>query len=155
MSILIDQIMDALVAVVSTTSEATGGVFEDRSQAYGVEDANAIDISLADANGRSMGDNHPARSVLSGNLQVDIAIYTRAAINSQGLEVSARKLSNPIWASAHAKIMADPTLGGLVGQIRWQRAIWRKQAADGTACWATHSYLITYAMRERTLLAIT
>lgn len=149
---LIDQVMTAFVAVVATTPEAIGGVFEDRAQAFTLDEAGAIDISLREADGRTLGDNSPVRSVLATVLQVDLSIYTRAAITATGVEPSTRQLSNPIWASAHARIMADPTLGGLASRVRWKRASWRRENADGNAGWTTHSYEITLAMREQDLL---
>lgn len=153
MSTLIDQVLDAFVAVVASTPEATGGVYEDRAQAYTVDQANAIDITLREADSRTLGDDSPVRSLLATTVQVELAVYTRNAINSAGVETSARKLSNPIWASAHARLMADPTLGGLASRIRWKRCSWRRENADGNAGWASHSYEITLAMREQTLLA--
>lgn len=149
---LIDQVVDAFVAVVTTTPEATGGVYEDRAQAFTVDQDKAIDITLREADGRPLGDSHPLRSVLAAVVQIELAIYTRSAINSAGVEQSARKLSNPIWASAHARLMADPTLGGLAARVRWKRASWRRENADGNAGWASHTYEITLAMREHNLL---
>jgi len=153
MTTMIDQVLDAFIAIVATTPEATGGVFEDRAQAFTADQANAINITLQEADGRTLGDSSPVRSVLATVVQVELAIYTRAAISSAGVETSARKLSNPIWASAHARLMADPTLGGLAARVRWRRASWRRENADGTAGWASHTYEITLAMREQNLLA--
>ncbi|MFZ3141149.1 hypothetical protein [Polaromonas sp.] len=153
MTTLIDQVMAAFVAVVSTTPEALGGVYEDRAAAFTVDQDKAIDITLRDADSQTLGDSHPARSVLRTTLQVELAIYTRAAIDSSGLENSVRKLTNPIWASAHARLMADPTLGGLAARVRWRRVSWRRENADGNAGWASHTYEITIAMREQNLLA--
>lgn len=149
---LIDQAVDAFIAAVAPTPGVTG-VYEDRIQAYTVDDAPAIHVSLGDASADTLGDQHPARSVLRTTLQIDLAIYTRSAINAAGAEVSGRALAAPVWASAHGLLMADPTLGGLALRVRWRRSSWRQEAADGTAGWATHSYEITLAMREQTLLS--
>ena len=153
MTTLIDQAVDAFVAAVAGTPEAAGGVFEARQQAFTVADDKAIEITLREAEGQTLGDNSPLRSLVSATLQVELAIYTRAAMNGAGVELPARKLANPIWASAHARLMADPTLGGLAVRVRWRRASWRQENADGTAGWATHTYEITLAMREHNLLA--
>ena len=149
---LIDQALDAFVAVVSTTPEATGGVFEDRAQAYTADQDNAIEITLHEAEGQPLSDYNALRSVLVTTLQIELAVYTRAAINGAGIEQPTRKLSNPIWASAHARLMADPTLGGLVASTRWRRASWKRESADGTAGWSVHTYELTLAMREHNLL---
>lgn len=129
MTTLIDQAVDAFVASVTGTPEAVGGVFEDRRQAFTVDDDKAIEINLRDADSQTFGDNSPLRSLVNTVLQVELAIYTRAAMNGAGVELPARKLANPIWAS------------------------WRAESADGTAGWATHTYEITLAMREHNLLA--
>ena len=149
---LIDQALDAFVAAVRATPEATGGVFEDRVQAFTADQDNAIEITLHEAEGQPLSDYNALRSVLVTTLQIELAVYTRAAINGAGVEQPTRKLSNPIWASAHARLMADPTLGGLVASTRWRRASWKRESADGTAGWSVHTYELTLAMREHNLL---
>lgn len=152
---LIDQAVDAIIAAVTGPSLIDGltGVYEDRQQAYTEADAPAIEVSLREAVSDVLGDNHPARSVLKVTLQIELAIYTRSAIHADGTEASARSMASPIWAAAHARLMADPSLGGLAVRIRWVRCTWRKEAADGTAGWASHIYEVTLAMRENNLLA--
>jgi hypothetical protein len=82
-----------------------------------------------------------------------MAIYTRSVIGADGKETSARSLAAPIWAAAHALLMADPSLGGQALRVRWMRSNWRKESADGTAGWASHTYELTLAMREQNLQA--
>lgn len=151
MTTLIDDALDAFISAITPTSGVTA-VFEDRTQAYTHADAPAINVTLTDAAADTLGDQHPARSVLRTTMQVDMAIYTRSAIDAAGVEVSARKLAAPIWAAAHALLMADPSLGGKALRVRWRRSSWRKESADGAAGWATHTYELTLAMREQDLL---
>lgn len=148
---LIDQAIEAFVAAVTPTPGVTG-VYEDRTQAYTHDDAPAINITLTDAAADTLGDQHPARSILRTTVQLDMAIYTRSAIDAAGQEASARSLAAPIWAAAHALVMADPSLGGKALRVRWRRSSWRKESADGAAGWANHTYEITLAMREQDLL---
>lgn len=152
MTTLIDSALDAFIAAVTPTPGVTA-VYEDRTQAYTHKDAPAINVALTDAAADTLGDQHPARSVLRTTVQVDMAIYTRSAINAEGTEVSARKLAAPIWAAAHARLMADPSLGNKALRLRWRRSSWRKESADGAAGWATHTYELTLAMRELNLLS--
>lgn len=152
MSTLIDQAFSAFIAAITPTPGVTG-VYEDRSQAYDQADAPAINVTLSEATAETLGDQHPARSVLRTTVQVELAVYTRSAINAAGQEVSARQLAAPIWAGAHALLMADPSLGGKALRVRWRRSNWRKESADGTAGWATHTYELTLAMREQNLLS--
>ena len=149
---LIDQAMSAFVAAITPTPGVTG-VYEDRTQAYTAEDAPAINVSLTDATSDVLGDQSPARSVLRPVLQVDLAVYTRSAINAQGKEEPCRQLAGPVWASAHQLLMQDPSLGGKALRVRWRRSNWRTEAADGAAGWATHTYEVTLAMRELDLQA--
>ncbi len=152
---LIDQALDAFkAAIVGTVPIADiTGVYEDRQQAYTEADAPAIEVSLRDAGADVLGDNHPARSMLKTMLQVELAIYTRSAMRADGTEASARSMGSPVWAAAHARLMADPSLGNLALRVRWVRSSWRKEAADGTAGWAIHTYEIHLAMREHNLLS--
>jgi hypothetical protein len=151
MTTLIDQALEAFIAAVALTPGVTG-VQEDRTQAYTQDDAPAISIMLTDAGADTLGDQHPARSVLRTTMQVELSIYTRSAMGANGQEASARSLAGPIWASAHALLMADPSLGGQALRVRWRRSNWRKEAADGAAGWASHTYEITLAMRELDLM---
>ncbi len=152
MTTSIDQALEAFIAAVTPTPGITG-VYEDRSTPFTEADAPAIEVSLRDAAGEVIGDQHPARSVIKTTLQVELAIYTRSAMRADGTEASARSLANPIWAAAHARLMADPSLGGQALRVRWRRSSWRKEPADATAGWASHSYEIIIAMREHNLLA--
>ena len=149
---LIDQVVDAFIAAVSTTPGVTG-VYEDRQQAYTHNEAPAIEVSLREATGDVLGDDHPARSVIKTTLLIELAIYTRSAIRADGTESTTRSLASPIWLAAHSRLMTDPSLGGLASRIRWQRSAWRKEAADGTTGWASHTYEVFLAMREHNLLA--
>ncbi len=110
-----------------------------------------IAVPTTDAAAETLGDQHPARSILRVTIQMDMAIYTRSAIRADRQEVSARSLAAPIWAAAHALLMADPSLGGKALRVRWRRSNWRKESADGAAGWANHTYEITLAMREANL----
>ncbi len=148
-----DAAVDAFIAALAGLPEATGGVSEDRQEALGPDDKGAIEVNLREADGQALGDDGPLRSLIRATLQIEMAIYTRAAIDAAGVEVSSRKLASPIWAAAHARLMADPSLGGLALRTRWKRASWRREAADGTAGWAVHTYEVTLAMREQNLLA--
>jgi hypothetical protein len=149
---LIDATVDAFIAAVTPTPGVTG-VYEDRQQAYTHDDSPAIDVSLQDASADVLGDQGPARSLLKTTLQIELSIYTRSAIDATGREQSSRSLAAPIWASAHALLMADPSLGGRALRVRWRRSSWRKETADGTAGWASHTYEVTLGMQEKTLLA--
>jgi hypothetical protein len=153
MSTVLDQLMDAFVQAVKRTTQATGGVYEDRAQAYTVDEANAIDITLREAAGQPMGDYAVLRGAYATVVQIELAIYTRSAIGADGSEEPARKLANPIWQAAHAHLMTDPTFGGIASSTHWKRCNWRRENADGTAGWASHIYEVTLAMRMHNLQA--
>lgn len=153
MTMLVDQVVDAFIAVIGATDGVAGRVSEDRSVPYEKADAPAIDVRLVDADSRTLGDNGPLGSVLRVQLQVDMAIYTRSAITAEGTELSARKLASAVWESAHRLLMTAPSLSGLAQRLRWQRSAWSKDSADGTAGWAVHTYSITLVAQERTLRA--
>lgn len=153
MTTLIDQVVQAVVTRCQTVALATGGVFEDRQAAFTKAEANAINVTLREASAQTLGDAHPARSVLSTVLQIEVAVYTRAEIDGAGNTFSSRALASPIWQAAHAALMADPSLGGLTTRVRWVRSAWQSQDADGAAGWAAHTYEVKCAMRESDLSA--
>ena len=148
---LIDDVLAAMLTRLQATAGISGRVFEDRSAPYTREDAPAIELRAREAMGTTLGDNHPARSVLQVRLLVDLCIYTRSAMDATGSEASTRLLAAPIWASAHGLLMQDPSLGGLAARLRWQAVRWERENADGTAGWTTHTYEAALAMRELNL----
>ena len=148
---LIDDVISAMLTRLRNTAGIGGRVFEDRSAPYTREDAPAIELRAREAMGATLGDNHPARSVLQVRLLIDLCIYTRSTTDATGNEASVRTLAAPVWASAHALLMQDPSLGGLAARLRWQAVRWERENADGTAGWTTHTYEATLAMRELTL----
>lgn len=155
MSTSIDEAVDAFLAALAPLAGTAGvtGIYEDRTQAYTQGDAPAINVTLTEASADVLGDQHPARSTLRTTLQLDLAIYTRSAIDAAGREASSRKQAGDLWQQAHALLMADPSLGGKALRLRWRRSSWRKEAADGAAGWAVHTYELTLAMREQSLAA--
>ncbi len=107
---LIDQAVDAFMAALAGTEQVGDRITEDRSAAFDKDDAPAIDVRTTDADGQTMGDYSPVRSLVRVSLNVELAIYTRSAVSADGTEVPTRKLAGPIWKSAHGNLMADPTL---------------------------------------------
>lgn len=153
MTTALDDAVAAFVAALAGTDQVGTRIYEDRPQTYTKGDAPALDVSLKDAVSRVLGDDSPARSVLDVVAEVELAIYTRGALETDGTESSVRQLAAPIWESAHRRLMADPTLGGKALRVRWRRSTWRRDQADGTAGWTVHTYELRLAMRELTLLA--
>lgn len=151
MSSMIDQVFDVFFQRCQTVALATGGVFEDRQAAFSKEEAPAINVLLKEASAQTLGDAHPARSILRVEMVIELAIYTRSALDGNGVAPSSRQLSSPIWQAAHAALMADPSLGGLASRLRWRRSAWQGSEADGAAGWALHTYEVTTAVRESDL----
>lgn len=151
---LIDRFMEAVLTTLAPTAGLSGRVTEDLQRSFTKEDAPAIDLRITDASSDTLGDDHPARSVLQVKVQLEINIYTRGEVDFQGLEtIGPRAAAAPIWLSAHRLLMADPSLGGLAVRLRWRGVTWRRENADGTAGWAEHRYEATLVMREQTLQA--
>jgi hypothetical protein len=152
MSTLIDQAIEAFVAAVAPTS-GVQAVYEDLETPLTLEQSPAIIVALKGAEGNAFGDDHPARSTLVAQVEVELSVYTTTTRDDAGLAVqSPRAATNAIWESAHRLLMADPTLGGKALRVRWRRSTWRREGADGLHCWATHTYTLSLALSEQTLL---
>jgi len=150
---LVDAVAEAFLAALAGTTGVSDRIFEDRTAPFTKDDAPALQVTLRSGEANTLGDNGPARSILVVDGEIDLAIYTRSAIDAAGAEASARSLASPIWASAHAKLMLDPSLGGLTNRLRWKRFRFERDGADGAAGWTVHTYEFRLAMREQTLLA--
>ena len=147
---LIDQ---AMTTMLQRLQQVTGlsGVYEDREAPFTADEAPCIELVLDEAWGETLGDDHPVRSTLKVLSRVELRIYTRSSILSDGSEQSPRAMGTAIWQQAHQLLMLDPSLGGTATRLRWQNSRWQKGGGDGTASVAVHTYELTQSMRELTL----
>ena len=147
----LDDILTAFVQRCTPVAQATGGVFEDRQAAFTKLEASAINITLRNADYTRLGGNTPARVVMRAQLEIELAVYTRADLDGAGNTVPMRLLGSPIWQAAHTALLSDPSLGGLASSLQLRRSDWQSQDADGAAGWAAHRYEVVCALWERDL----
>ena len=77
--------------------------------------------------------------IVISTLTVAIDVYTRGDVPDQ--------LADPIIVAAHARIMADPTLGGLAATTLQGPGRWEMHDADQTAGFATFIYHVRYTTK--------
>lgn len=133
MSSIREQILVKIVTVLAGTSGVGSNIF--RSRVIPLTRTDAPSIVVRPSNGMehvTLLGSLVAERLLS----VDIEIYVRGD--------PADSLVDPIISSAHAKIMADTTLGGLCARITEQGSQWADKEADLTAGVLTVQYQIKY-----------
>jgi hypothetical protein len=116
-------------------------IYRSRAQAYSRSEAPAITVSPGEDNpinaprttGASLGK-------LDNVLPVLIEIYVRGDVPDQ--------LADPIGVDAHARMMADRTLGGLAQDVQPDGFRPEYEQADATAGWMQHRFLIRYRTRD-------
>ncbi|WP_025041026.1 hypothetical protein [Nitrosospira briensis] len=126
-----EQILSALVTLLTGTTPAGASVFRSRVTAIGRDESPAIIVRPEE--------DIPEKQfagVTIATLAVAIDVYTRGDVPDQ--------LADPIIVAAHARIMVDPTLGGLASLTLQGPAKWESHEADQTAGFSTFIYHIRY-----------
>jgi hypothetical protein len=60
-------------------------------------------------------------------------------------------LAERSFEQVHARIMADPTIGGRVHAVQYAGRRWQSEDADGACGWVVASYDLVYTASERSL----
>ena len=126
---------ETILAAVRTALTGTTGVstriYRSRVEAFARNEAPAIVIE----GGRETAETL-SNCKLDWTMDVLVAIHARGIIPDQ--------VADPVWASAHAKLMADRTLGGLALDIVPTSVDPQLEAADQPALWMVCTYQVRY-----------
>ena len=127
-----ETILSAFVTALAGTAQVSTRIYRSRTQVLTKDQAPALVV-------RWTADQFAAGWVADKQerqLTILLDIYTRGAVPDE--------LADPILVDAHARIMADSTLRGLVIDIYAGSAAFDIEQADGDAGFLTQEYLVTY-----------
>jgi hypothetical protein len=126
-----EQILSAIAATLATTEGVGGRVYRSRVEAFSRDEAPAIIIEPGP-------DRAQTYSIckLDWSFDVLVVVHTRGQVPDQ--------LADPILLDAHAKIMADRTLGGLAIDIIPTLSDPQRDKADLTSLWQVNTYQVRY-----------
>lgn len=139
MSSVREQILEALATKLAAVPNAT--VFRSRQNAVDREEGVAILLQPENEQVEKRASN-PGGVVVKA-FMLDMAVIARGD--------PADQIADPVVVSAHALIMADPTLVNLCSQIIEHSTEWKFQEADLTAVEVLVRYQIKYATRTNDL----
>jgi hypothetical protein len=126
-----EQILSAIATALASTSGVGGRVYRSRVEAFSRDEAPALIIEPGP-------DRAQTYSIckLDWTLDVLVVVHTRGQIPDQ--------LADPILLDAHAKLMADRTLGGLAIDIIPTLTDPQRDKADLTSLWQVNTYQVRY-----------
>ena len=136
----------ARVQVVLNGATAAGAnVFRDRADAFSREESPAILIELVDEDSTPLGGGRPG---LAADQDVDVL---RLAVITCVRGASWQSVADGVRVQAHALLVADSTLRGLVASLRRDRCEWKAASADQPFGYAAQIYAAKYATRAHAL----
>lgn len=135
-----EQILAAITATLAGTTGVSNRIYRSRVEAFARNEAPAIVVE---------GGRETAAVIsnckLDWSMDVLVAIYARGNIPDQ--------LADPVRVSAHAKLMADRTIGGLAMDIVPTSVDPQLEAADQPALWMVCTYQVRYRTAATDLTA--
>jgi len=126
-----EQILAAIEATLAGTAGVGSRIYRSRVDAFSRNEAPAIVVE----GGRETA-TVISNCKLDWTLDVLVAIYARGAVPDQ--------LADPVRVSAHAKLMADRSIGGLAMDIVPISVDPQLEAADQPAVWMVCTYQVRY-----------
>lgn len=132
--------------VVLTSATAAGvNVFRDRADAFSREESPAILIELVDEDSTPLGGS---RLGLASEQDEDVL---RLAVITCVRGASWQSVADGVRVAAHALLVGDATLRGLVASLRRDRCEWKAASADQPFGYAAQIYAVKYATRALAL----
>lgn len=127
-----ERILQAVVAALTGTEEVGSRIYRSRVEPFARGESPAIVVEpIAD-----QAEQSTSLPTLDWSLAVRVAIIVRATVPDQA--------ADPIIESAHAKIMADLTLGGYAIDVQPKQVGFELIEADQPAGVITMDYLVRY-----------
>ena len=135
-----EQILAAITTSLAGTSGVGTRIYRSRVEAFARNEAPAIVVE----GGRETAATY-STCKLDWSMDVLVAIYARGNIPDQ--------LADPVRVSAHAKLMADRSIGGLAIDIVPTSVDPQLESADQPALWMVCTYQVRYRTAANDLTA--
>jgi hypothetical protein len=135
-----EQILAAITSNLAGTTGVGSRIYRSRVEAFARNEAPAIVVE----GGRENGSTY-STCKLDWSMDVLVAIYARGNIPDQ--------LADPVRVSAHAKLMADRSIGGLAIDIVPTSVDPQLESADQPALWMVCAYQVRYRTAANDLTA--
>jgi hypothetical protein len=141
-----EQIAARVAALLAGATAAGPRVYRDREDAFTREESPALLIECLDEQTRTLGGADipalPARADVD-ELRLGVTVIVRAA--------SWQSVADGVRVAAHAALVGDATLRGLIAGLARDRCEWRAASADQPFGYAAQIYRITYHTRATAL----
>lgn len=108
------------------------------------EDAPAVNLRFESEDVQQYGG-----AAFNGHEQVRNRARLEVEIYTRGLRPLL--LCGAVFEAVHARLMADPTIGGRLAALNYAGRRWQSRDADGAGGWLTGLYDLIYIASERTL----
>jgi hypothetical protein len=126
-----DQILAAITTTLAGTTGVGSRIYRSRVDAFARNESPAIVVEGGRETAEAISD-----CKLDWTMDVLVAIYARGAIPDQ--------VADPVRTSAHTKLMADRTIGGLAMDLVPTTIDPQLEAADQPALWMVCTYQVRY-----------
>lgn len=127
-----EQIISAIVTALAGTTDVGSRIYRSRVEPFARAESPAIVVEpISD-----QAQQNTSLPTLDWSLTVRVAIIVRGNVPDQ--------LADPIVESAHAKLMADLTLGGYAIDVQPQNVTFELMEADQPAGVISLDYLVRY-----------
>jgi len=127
-----EQILAAIRTALTGTTQVGARIYRSRVEPFARNESPAIVVEPVS----DTAQQNTALPTLDWSLTVRVAIIVRGNVPDQ--------LADPIVQDAHAKIMADLTLGGYAIDVQPQTAVFELLEADQPAGVVSLEYLVRY-----------
>lgn len=127
-----EQIISAIVTALAGTTDVGNRIYRSRVEPFARAESPAIVVEPLN----DTAQQNTSLPTLDWSLTVRVAIIVRGNVPDQ--------LADPIVESAHAKLMADLTLGGYAIDVQPQNVAFELMEADQPAGVISLDYLVRY-----------
>jgi len=127
-----EQILTAVMTALAGTADVGGRIYRSRVEPFARGESPAIVVEPIN----DTAEQNTSLPTLDWSLTVRVAIIVRATVPDQA--------ADPIVESAHARLMADLTLGGYAMDVQPQQVGFELIEADQPAGVVTMDYLVKY-----------
>ena len=136
-----EQILAAVAAALAGTTGVGSRIFRSREDALADGEAPALVVTPGGEDVTEIG-----QGLIEARLQVEVQVYARASASQP-----ADQAADPVCESAHLRVMANTTLGGLAFDIAETGTEFQFDDSDRPIAWITMRYVVWYRRNRNSL----